>query len=316
MNYLVTGATGFIGGRLVEKLLAERTGTIHCLVREASLGKLELRMDDWGGDAEQRVVPVIGDLDERRLGLSEADVEQLREAGVDTVIHLAAIYDLTADAMSQQRANVDGTRHVVEVANALGARLHHVSSIAAGGLFPGVLREDAPLDDIREGLDDPYFATKHASEKIVHAETTVPWRVYRPSIVVGDSRTGEIDKVDGPYYFFRLMKILGDTLPNWLPLIAPEGGTMNIVPVDYVVDAMDHIVHLEDDEWDERTYHLVDPHPHTVGQLLDMIASATNGPRFPLRVDVGLLDLVPGSVRSAVGAVTPVAATLRPPAAA
>jgi short-subunit dehydrogenase/thioester reductase-like protein len=311
VHYLVTGATGFIGGRLVEKLLAERSGTIHCLVREGSLGKLELRMDDWGGEAEQRVVPVIGDLGERGLGLSDADIEQLREAGVDTVVHLAAVYDITADATSQQLANVEGTRHVVEVANALGARLHHVSSIAAGGLYPGVLREDTPLDDISEGLDDPYFATKHASEEIARTETTVPWRVYRPSIVVGDSGTGEIDKVDGPYYFFRLLKLLGDRLPNWLPLLAPEGGTMNLVPVDYVVDAMDHIIHLEDEQWDGRVFHLVDPHPHTAGQLLDLVSRATDGPRFPLRVDVGLFDVVPSSVRSLVGAVTPVAGTVR-----
>ncbi len=91
MNYLVTGATGFIGGRLVEKLLAEHSGTIHCLVREGSLGKLELRMDDWGPEAEQRVVPVIGDLSEQRLGLSDGDIEQLRTADVETVVHHAAI---------------------------------------------------------------------------------------------------------------------------------------------------------------------------------------------------------------------------------
>lgn len=311
MNHLVTGATGFIGGRLVERMLEQHDGTIHCLVREPSLGKLELRMDDWGPDAEQRVVPVIGDLAEPRLGLSDADLDLLREAGVDQVVHLAAIYDLTADAQSQQRANVDGTRHVVQVANALGARLHHVSSIAAGGLYDGTFTEDTPLEEVERGLDDPYFSTKHDAERVVRREAEVPWRVYRPSIVVGDSRTGEIDKVDGPYYFFRLMKLLGDRLPGWLPLLAPEGGTINIVPVDYVVAAMDHIVHLEDDEWDGRAYHLVDPHPHTVGQLLDMIADATDGPRFPMRVDVGMLDVVPDAVRAVVGAVTPVAGTLR-----
>ncbi len=213
--------------------------------------------------------------------------------------------------MAQQRANVDGTRHVVQVANALDARLHHVSSIAAGGLYPGVLREDTPLDSITVGLDDPYFSTKHESEKVVRTEATVPWRIYRPSIVVGDSRTGEIDKVDGPYYFFRLLKLLGDALPSWLPLLAPEGGTINIVPVDYVVDAMDRIVHLADDEWDDRVYHLVEPHPQTVGELLDLIARATQGPRFPLRVDVGLLEIVPKGIKDIVGAVTPVAGTLR-----
>lgn len=308
MDYLVTGATGFIGGRLVQRLLADRTGTIHCLVREGSLGRLELRIEDWGDDARERVRPIVGDLGEPRLGLDDGQLELLQ--GVDAVLHLAAIYDLTADAASQQRANVDGTRHVVQVANAIGARLHHVSSIAAGGLYPGRWTEDMPLSRASAGLDDPYFSTKHESEKIARSEATVPWRVYRPSIVVGDSRTGEIDKVDGPYYFFRLMKLLGDRLPAWLPLVAPEGGTINIVPVDYVVAAMDRIIHLEDDEWDGRVYHLVDPHPQTVGQLLDMIADAVEGPHFPMRVDVGLLDLVPEQLKQVVGAVTPAAQTL------
>ncbi len=307
MNYLVTGATGFIGGRLVEKLLKERSGTIHCLVREASLGKLELRMDDWGDEAETRIRPVIGDLGEARLGLSDMQIQDLKDAEIGAVIHLAAIYDLTADAASQQLANVQGTRHAVQVANAIDAPFHHVSSIAAGGLHEGLLHEDTPLERATKGMDDPYFATKHESEKIARTEATVPWRVYRPSIVVGDSRTGEIDKIDGPYYFFDLMRRLGDRLPSWLPMLAPEGGTINIVPVDYVVDAMEHILHLEDAQWDNRVYHLVDPHPQTVGQLLDMIAGATGGPTFPVRVDVGLLDLVPNTLKDVLSAVTPAA---------
>lgn len=310
MNYLVTGATGFIGGRLVEKLLKEHTGMIHCLVRSRSLGRLELRIEEWGEDAEARVIPVVGDLGEPMLGLSDAQLEDLEGADIGAVVHLAAVYDITADANLQQRANVDGTRHVVQVANRLGAPIHHTSSIAAGGLYRGRWTEDMPLDAAGEGLDDPYFATKHEAEKVVYTEAKVPWRVYRPSIVVGDSRTGEIDKVDGPYYFFRLMKLLGDRLPSWLPLISPEGGTINIVPVDYVVDAMCHILHLEGGQWDERVYHLVDQNPQTVGQLLDMIASAVDGPRFPMRVDVGLLDLVPEAVKTLVGSVTPATQTL------
>ena len=305
MNYLVTGATGFIGGRLVQRLLEERTGTVHCLVREGSLGKLELRMEDWGPEADARVVPVLGDLTKPKLGLAEHDLEELREAGVTDVVHLAAVYDLTADATTQQRVNVEGTRNVVAVANALDARLHHTSSVAAGGLEDRVLVEDHDLESVRQGLDNPYFSTKHDAEKAVRGEAEVPFRIYRPSIVVGDSRTGEIDKVDGPYYFFKLVKLLGDRLPSWLPMLAPEGGTINIVPVDYVVDAMDRIIHLDDEQWDGKVFHLVDPHPHTVGQLMDMIAEAVDGPRFPVRLDVGLLDVVPGAVKNVLNTITP-----------
>ena len=72
----------------------------------------------------------------------------------------------------------------------------------------------------------------------------MPWRVYRPAIVVGHSETGEMDKIDGPYYFFPLIKRLRDSLPAWLPLVGADLGDTNVVPVDYVAEAMDHIAHL------------------------------------------------------------------------
>ena len=90
---------------------------------------------------------------------------------------------------------------------------HHISSIAAAGLYPGVFRED--MFDEAEDLDDPYFRTKHDAEALVRKEYTRPYRIYRPGIVIGDSKTGEIDKIDGPYYFFRLIKKMRQTLPPW-----------------------------------------------------------------------------------------------------
>ena len=98
--------------------------------------------------------------------------------------------------------------------------------------------------DEAERLDThPYFRTKHESERVVREECRRPWRVYRPGIVVGDSRTGEIDKIDGPYYFFKLLQRARRVLPSWLPTVGIEGGEINIVPVDYVAEAIDHIAH-------------------------------------------------------------------------
>ncbi|HEX9889760.1 MAG TPA: SDR family oxidoreductase, partial [Nitriliruptorales bacterium] len=220
MGYFVTGATGFIGGRLVPRLL-ERGGPIYCLVREGSQDKLEARIRQWG-TTRRRIKPIVGDLTEERLGLTKKAIRELK-ADVDHVYHLAAIYDLTASEEAQREANVEGTRHVVQFANELrSATLHHVSSIAAAGLYDGTFTEDM-FEQAEAGLDQPYFGTKHESEGVVRTEATVPWRVYRPAIVVGDSRTGEIDKIDGPYYFFKLLQRLRQTLPAWFPLIGLEG---------------------------------------------------------------------------------------------
>ena len=109
-----------------------------------------------------------------------------------------------------------------------------VSSIAAAGLYPGTWREDMFEEAVN--LDtDPYFRTKHDSEGIVRNECSRPWRVYRPGIVVGDSETGEMDKVDGPYYFFKLIRRIRNAVPQWLPMAGVEGREINIVPVDFVV---------------------------------------------------------------------------------
>jgi NAD(P)-dependent dehydrogenase (short-subunit alcohol dehydrogenase family) len=294
MSYFVTGATGFIGRNLVE-LLLEREGTIYVLVREGSKGRLEELRNRWGVDSD-RVVGVVGDLAQRRLGISAEDTERLR-GQVDHLFHLAAIYDMTADASSQNVANIEGTRHMVEFADAVEAgRIHMVSSIAAAGLYKGVWRED--MFEEAEDLDNnPYFRTKHDSEGIVRSESTRPWRVYRPGIVVGNSETGEMDKIDGPYYFFKLIRRLRGTVPEWVPMPGVEGREINLVPVDFVARAMDHIAHV--DGLDGRAFHLTDPNPKTAGEVIDIFASAAHAPQSSVRLPAAIVDLAAPLVKAA-----------------
>jgi NAD(P)-dependent dehydrogenase (short-subunit alcohol dehydrogenase family) len=304
MSYFVTGATGFIGRNLVE-LLLEREGPIYVLIREGSKGRLEELRSRWGADPE-RIVGIVGDLSQARLGVSDEDVARLR-GEVDHLFHLAAVYDMTADAESQRVANVEGTRHMVELAHAVEAgKVHMVSSIAAAGLYEGTWRED--MFEEAENLDvHPYFGTKHDSEGVVRDELERPWRVYRPGIVVGHSETGEMDKVDGPYYFFKLIRRVRNAVPQWMPMIGIEGREINLVPVDFVVRAMDHIAHQEG--LDGRTFHLTDPDPPTAGEVIDIIASAAHAPQSSVRVPAGVIDVLEPLLRVGVSAV-PLAETV------
>jgi NAD(P)-dependent dehydrogenase (short-subunit alcohol dehydrogenase family) len=299
MTYFVTGATGFIGKHLVKKLLA-RGGTIHVLVRKGSMRKLDALRKYWDVD-DKRVVAIPGDLGKSGLGVASADIAKLK-GKVKHMFHLAAIYDLSADAASQQAANVEGTRHAVEFAEAVAAGcFHHTSSIAAAGLYDGVFRED--MFDEAEELDHPYFNTKHESEGVVRNECKCPWRVYRPGIVVGDSTTGEIDKIDGPYYFFKFIQKMRSALPQWMPTIGIEGGRINIVPVDYVVDAMDHIAHKKG--LDGGCFHLTDPEPLRVGEVLNLFAKAGHAPQMTMRLNTKMFSFIPSYVLDGIMSLSP-----------
>ncbi len=301
MNYFLTGATGFIGKRLVVKLLARPGTKVYFLSRSLAPEKLQALYEFWQC-GEDRAMPIAGDLSRPDLGISQDDLAVL--AGrIDHFFHLAAIYDLQAGIDEQLRVNVEGTRYTVRLAERLGSRhFHHVSSIAAAGLFEGLFRED--MFEEAENLAHPYFRTKHDAEAIVRQECRVPWRIFRPAIVVGDSRTGEMDKIDGPYYFFKLIQKMRKLLPSWMPTLGIEGGRVNVVPVDFVAAAMDHIAHL--DHQDGNCFHLTDPSPMRVGDLLNTFARAAHAPEMAMRINAALLGFIPRSVRKTMFALTPV----------
>jgi NAD(P)-dependent dehydrogenase (short-subunit alcohol dehydrogenase family) len=305
MAYFVTGATGFIGRYLVENLL-KRGRPIYVLVRKGSEKKLAAMRARWGADDKQ-VIGINGDLEKAGLGVAAADVKKLK-GKIDHFFHLAAIYDIAASAEEQQRANVDGTRNAVRFAEAVTAGcFHHVSSIAAAGLYEGTFRED--MFDEAEELNHPYFKTKHDSEGVVRHESKRPFRIYRPGFVVGHSKTGEIDKIDGPYYFFKTLQKVRNLFPPWMPMIGIEGGRINIVPVDFVADALDYLAHKKG--LDGQCFHLTDPEPYRIGEVLNIFAEAGHAPQMTMRVNAKMFGFIPAPILYGLGSLAPVKRAIR-----
>jgi thioester reductase-like protein len=303
MTYFVTGASGFIGKRLVKKLLERKGAIVYFLIRAESKKKLPKMMSFWGSDADKRCIPIVGDLAKPGLGVSAADKTKLKSK-IKHFFHLAAVYDMTASAEENETTNVLGTQHAVALANEIKAgAFQHMSSIAVAGNYEGVFREDM-FDEAKDYLDHPYMRTKHESEQYVRENCTMPWRAYRPGVVLGDSKTGEIDKIDGPYYFFKLIQRMRQIMPPWMPALGIEGGRVNMVPVDFVVNATDHIAHAKGH--DKKAFHLTDPSPLRIGDSLNIFARAAHAPQMALRVNAALFGFIPQSVMKGMMSLPPV----------
>ena len=298
MNYFVTGGTGFIGRFLLARLLKREGAVVYVLCRKSSQHKFEELLDELGATDEQ-LIPVFGDISHPGL-VSEDDLARL-SGKIDHVFHLAAVYDMNMDEATGGTVNNQGTRNVVDFVNRLGGkvRLHHMSSIAiAGTEWEGVFKETH--FDEGQNLTHPYYRSKFTSEKIVRDECKAPYRIYRPGIVVGDSETGVMDKIDGPYYFFKLIQRIRDNVPKWLPLVGIDGGQMPVVPVNYVADAVDHIAHK--DGLDRKVFCLVQNPAPTVGELMQILFTAAHGPEFSKNLPVGDMK-IPAAARELLSAI-------------
>src|SRR5438067_5362710 len=288
-GYLVTGATGLIGRHFTQLLLEhEPADRVYLLVRDASRDRLADLVSGWPNPS--RVELVRGDLSADRLGVSDDARDDLR-GKVDHVVHLAALYDITADDEMSILANVEGTRKVIELAADIHTGcLHHISSVAVAGDHDGVFTED--IFDAGQRLPTAYHRTKFEAERLVREQHDVPWRVYRPAIVVGHSQTGEMDKVDGPYYLFPAIDKL-KRLPN-VPLVGPDLGDTNIVPVDYVARAL--LALVDKPGLDGSECPLVSPEPQSVVSVYNAFAKAAGSPtinaELDRRVSTGLVKLV------------------------
>ena len=285
MGYFVTGGTGFIGRHLVVELVG-RGEPIWVLVRANSHAKFDRLVRDCGTGGKL-LVPVSGDLTQPLLGVSAPDRAAM-SGRIDHFFHLGALYDLNAADADLAGANVLGTRHALDLAYEISAaRFHLVSSIAVAGRYRSTFTER--MFGEAEGLDLPYFRTKHESEALVRTSCRIPWRIYRPGMVVGHSRTGAMDKIDGPYYLFKAIQKLRESLPSSVPLPGIEGGHVNLVPVDFVAAAVDHLGHAP--AQDKQCFHLTDPQDHRVGDVLNLFARAAHAPIMAPRFEAGLWAL-------------------------
>jgi thioester reductase-like protein len=271
----VTGFPGFIGRRLVRRL-AERTrgerARLVLLVQAGSAAAARAALDADGIDAEL----VEGDVEQMHLGLSGAEFKALARDVTD-VWHLAARTHLDRPRAELRRVNVEGTRNVLELAAAAGGlrRLNYFSTAYVSGDRVGVILEEELATGQR--FHNAYEETKYEAERLVRrAQADLPATVYRPSVVVGDSRTGEIDRFEGPYALAILLVASPVAVP--LPLPGDALAPLNVVPVDFVVEAA--LAIGDDPRGAGRTVHLVDPSPLSARRVYEMIA-ARAGKRLP-----------------------------------
>jgi thioester reductase-like protein len=282
---LVTGFPGFIGRRLVARLLEEDPQLrVAALVEPRMADAARTAAAELGGE---RVEVIEGDIGERRLGLSDADWERLA-AGVTSAFHLAAIYNLAVPLELAQRVNVDGTGNVLELCAACERleRLNYVSTAYVAGVRHGVVYEHELA--LGQAFKNHYESTKFQAEVWVRdAMDEVPTTVYRPAIVVGDSQTGETQKFDGPYYMLRVISFCearGMPIPQFGRAAAP----FNVVPVDFVVDAL--VAGSQAPGAVGETLHLVDPEPVTASELLTTLAREYAGREPAYRVPPKLVE--------------------------
>jgi thioester reductase-like protein len=280
---LMTGFPGFIGRRLARRLLEQsKEVRLTVLVEERMADAARELAEPWG----DRLEVVIGDIGERRLGLSEGDWDRLT-GSVDTVFHLAAIYDLAVPLALAQRVNVEGTGNVLDFCRAAeGLRRHvYVSTAYVAGQRRGTVYEHELV--LGQDFKNHYESTKFQAEVWVRESMDrVPTTILRPAIVVGDSQTGETEKFDGPYYLLRAISQAGRYGRAPMQFGNAEA-PFNVVPVDYVVAGM--AAAATDEAMEGETLHLVDPDPLSAHDLLETLSREYGGKEPQGRIPPGLV---------------------------
>jgi len=264
---LVTGFPAFTAKRMIAKLLASEPETkLYVLARDKFAHDADAMLKQLG--AGDRAEVLSGDICDMDLGLSSAEYRALSKE-LTWIHHLAGIYFMGIDDATARRVNVGGTRTVIELARdaARLERVVHWSTAMVSGNRHGTIYEE----DLEAGqrFHNGYERTKYEAEQIVrNAMRQLPITVIRPATIVGDSKTGAIDKLDGPYYLMVLIATNASGLR--LPLLGRGDQPLHLVPIDYVIDAAWHVARSEGAAG--KTFHLVDPNPLTARAVFEGVA--------------------------------------------
>jgi thioester reductase-like protein len=296
-SIFLTGFPGFLGSALVERLLAGTDLPIRCLVQSQYWDRAADRAAEL--DDGDRITLHTGDITDPDLGLGD-DYDALQAEAVE-VYHLAAVYDLGVAREVGMAVNVDGTEHVLDFASGAAdlRRLHYVSTCYVSGRHDGVYTHRDL--DVGQTFNNYYEASKYLAEVAVQERMAegLPATIYRPAITVGDSRTGATQKYDGPYYVLGLL----DRQPRVavLPVFGdPDAYEVNVVPRDFVVDAIDYLRTREDTCGE--VYQLCDPSPPTVAGLARAFGAALDKRVLPVPASRTLskwaLESLPGVERA------------------
>lgn len=273
---LITGFPAFTARRMIAKLLASEPDTrLYVLARDKFALEADQLLESLG--AGDRAEVLVGDVCDMDLGLSSAEYRALTKE-VTWIHHLAGIYFMGVDDDTARRVNVGGTRTVLELArdsSNLERVVHWSTAMVSGNRGGTVYEEDL---DSGQKFHNAYERTKYEAERLVRAAMRqLPITIVRPSIIVGDTRTGEIDKLDGPYYLMVLIATNASGLR--LPILGRGDSPLHLVPIDYVIEAAWHAARGENAAG--KTFHLVDPDPLTAREIFEAVADAakTEKPR-------------------------------------
>ena len=271
----ITGFPGFIANRLLKRLAGKECDFILLVqpsLRSRAVEEIE-RLAQFSGKTDFRIVE--GDISEPGLALSAADLELVQQQ-TTRIFHLAAVYDLAVPEDVAMRVNAGGTRNVVALARTLPRlrQFHHVSTCYVAGKREGVILETELRHDA--GYRNFYEESKNLAEQEVDsAKDDLPVTIHRPAVVCGDSRSGETGKYDGVYYLIHYLLRWPSVLSQIN--IGNHKVSLNLVPVDFVVDAMAALAFEE--RAIGKTLQLADPAPLTTNQLFNAIAKSIDGHR-------------------------------------
>ncbi len=291
-SLLFTGFPGFIGRRLI-KALVEKFDyqDVFLIVEPSRVNQAREEISSYPDSSRYHII--MGDITQKKLGVDPETIEKLR-GRVKHAFHLAAIYDLTVPWERAYRVNVIGTENFVNFLAEIGGveRFVYFSTAYVSGTLEGTVFEDELATP--PGFKNHYEHTKYLAEQIVRRNMSdIPTTIIRPAIVIGDSRTGETDKFDGPYYVMIFFK----RYPRWLPLpyIGKGEAEVNLIPVNFIIDATVALTGLS--KAVGKTYHLADPSPMTARQLYELFCLKLRNSRprgyVPLSIVRAILSIRP-----------------------